>query len=70
MFKIFDWINWLFGRDTSQDDQNITVDSFIPDFEYMTKREIDEWALEQGIELDGRWSKTRMIDYLKEELHI
>ena len=39
-----------------------------PDFASMTKREIDAWAKENGIEVDGRMSKTDMVNFVKGEL--
>ena len=71
MFKIFEWINWIFGGSKQElNDQTITVDRAFPEFEYMTKRDIDAWASENGIEIDGRWSKARMIEFLEKELNI
>lgn len=40
-----------------------------PDFEKMTKAEIDEWAASKlGIELDRRVTKAKMIAELKKHL--
>ena len=37
----------------------------VPDFSPMTKKEIDEWALANGIEVDGRKSKKDMIETIE-----
>ena len=39
-----------------------------PDFTKMTKKALDEWAADRGIELDRRKTKSRMIEELKLEL--
>lgn len=39
-----------------------------PDFDAMTKKQIDAWAVEQGIDVDGRLSKTDMIEFVTTEL--
>ena len=43
-------------------------DISVPDFDAMTKREIDDWALGLGIELDRRKSKKNMLKELEEKL--
>ena len=39
-----------------------------PNFNSMSKKKIDKWALTQGIEVDGRMSKTDMIAFVEEAL--
>ena len=38
------------------------------DFEAMTKKELDEWASNAGIELDGRKSKKEMIETIENSI--
>ena len=40
----------------------------LPNFKKMSKKKLDDWALERGIELDRRKTKSRMIEELKLEL--
>lgn len=40
----------------------------VPDFDAMTKKELDEWASENGIELDRRKNKANMLKELEEKL--
>ena len=41
-----------------------------PDFTKMTKKALDEWAAERGIELDRRKTKSNMISDLEEFLEV
>jgi len=41
----------------------------LPDFNKMTKKALDDWALEQGIELDRRQTKANMLEELKGKLN-
>jgi hypothetical protein len=38
----------------------------VPDFESMTKKAIDEWAAANGIQLDRRETKEKMIEKLNQ----
>ena len=40
----------------------------LPDFKKMSKKKLDDWALERGIELDRRQTKSNMITELEEKL--
>ena len=40
----------------------------LPDFKKMTKKVLDDWALERGIELDRRQTKANMIKELNKKL--
>jgi hypothetical protein len=40
----------------------------LPDFKKMSKKKLDDWALERGIELDRRQTKSNMIAELEEKL--
>lgn len=40
----------------------------VPDFSKMTKKEIDVWSAEEGIEVDGRLSKADMVEFVEAEL--
>ena len=40
----------------------------LPDFKKMSKKKLDDWALERGIELDRRQTKSNMIPELEEKL--
>ena len=40
----------------------------LPDFKKMSKKKLDDWALERGIELDRRQTKAHMIEELEEKL--
>lgn len=42
----------------------------IIDFDRMTKKELDKWALDHDIELDRRLSKTGMVAELTKEIGI
>lgn len=39
-----------------------------PDLEGMTKKQLDAWALTQGIDVDGRLSKKDMLEFVQAEL--
>ena len=41
-----------------------------PDFTKMTKKALDEWAADRGIELDRRKTKSNMISDLEEFLEV
>ena len=41
-----------------------------PDFTKMTKKALDDWALDRGIELDRRKTKAHMISDLEEHLEV
>jgi len=41
-----------------------------PDFKKMTKKALDDWALDRGIELDRRKTKANMIEDLEEYLEV
>ena len=66
---------------TLQLDSNVTVadnvevysyedkeEEELPDFKKMSKKKLDDWALERGIELDRRQTKSNMITELEEKL--
>ena len=40
----------------------------LPNFKKMSKKKLDDWALERGIELDRRQTKAHMIEELEEKL--
>ena len=40
----------------------------LPDFKKMSKKKLDDWALDRGIELDRRQTKSNMITELEEKL--
>ena len=42
----------------------------LPDFNKMTKKALDDWALDRGIELDRRKTKAHMISDLEEHLEV
>tara|TARA_A100000164_G_scaffold306011_1_gene282369 strand:- start:614 stop:1156 length:543 start_codon:yes stop_codon:yes gene_type:complete len=42
----------------------------LPDFNKMTKKALDDWALDRGIELDRRKTKAHMISDLEEFLEV
>jgi hypothetical protein len=44
------------------------VEEELPDFKKMSKKKLDDWALERGIELDRRQTKSNMITELEEKL--
>jgi|TARA_B110001454_G_scaffold175602_1_gene167392 hypothetical protein len=46
-----------------------THDEDLPDFKKMTKKALDDWALEKGIELDRRKTKANMLQELKSKLN-
>ena len=40
----------------------------LPDFKKMSKKKLDDWALDRGIELDRRKTKAHMIEELNEKM--
>jgi len=42
----------------------------LPDFKKMSKKKLDDWALDRGIELDRRQTKAHMITDLEEHLEV
>jgi hypothetical protein len=40
----------------------------LPDFKKMSKKKLDDWALDRGIELDRRQTKTNMIIELNKKI--
>lgn len=40
----------------------------LPDFDAMAPSEIDAWASDRGIKVDGRWRKERMIAHVTNAL--
>lgn len=46
-----------------------TAEKSAPDFDAMTAKEIEAWAkAELGLDLDGRWSKAKMIAAVREKI--
>ena len=46
-----------------------THDEDLPDFKKMSKKTLDDWALEKGIKLDRRKTKAHMLKELKSKLN-
>jgi|TARA_R110000772_G_scaffold10241_2_gene32895 hypothetical protein len=56
----------------SHDDEEYTYEDEeeeeLPDFKKMSKKKLDDWALDRGIELDRRQTKSNMIKELNKKL--
>lgn len=79
---ISDWFKWLLEllriseeKEVIQEDSDskpaddVFVNRGLPDFKSMSKLEIDDWAAANGIELDRRKKKEKMIDDLFNNLN-
>ena len=49
-------------------DQPHTHDEETPNFEKMTKKALGEWAVDNGISVDSKKTKAKMIEEIKEQL--
>ena len=49
-------------------DQPHTHDEETPNFEKMTKKALREWAVDNGISVDSKKTKAKMIEEIKEQL--
>ena len=55
-------------KDDASADTEVVIPPETPNLNSMSKKKIDKWALTQGIEVDGRMSKSDMIAFVEAAL--
>lgn len=59
-YQIDEWYN--VGLDVEEEVAEEPVEEVMDEFESMTKKELEEFARDHGVELDRRFSKAKLLD--------
>ena len=54
--------------ESNKDDVKQTQTEELPNFQKMTKKALGEWAVDNGISVDSKKTKAKMIEEIKEQL--